>query len=191
MQLQNLTTKFLGQDFYYFEEIDSTQTEIWRKIENKTIKNGTLILSEIQTNGIGTHGRKWKTSGKNNIAFSFFIETNCYAEKLEGLTIEIAQICLDIFKKLYNIELDIKYPNDIIYNGKKIGGILTQSKSYKNTIKYLVIGIGINTNQTKFDEELEPIATSIKKEFNINIDNQKFISEFCNIFEEKITKRIK
>ena len=110
MQLQNLTTNFLGRDFWYFEKIDSTQTEILRRIAN----------------GIGTNGRKWKTSEKNNIAFSFFIETNCYAKKLEGITIEVAQTCLDVFKKIYNIELNIKYPNDIVYNGKKIGGILVR-----------------------------------------------------------------
>ena len=126
MQLQNLTNNFLGRDFWYFEKIDSTQTEILRRIKDGTIKNGTLILSEIQTNGIGTNGRKWKTSEKNNIAFSFFIETNCYAKKLEGITIEVAQTCLDVFKKIYNIELNIKYPNDIVYNGKKIGGILVR-----------------------------------------------------------------
>ena len=127
MQLQNLTTKFLGQDFYYFENIDSTQAEIYRRIDNKTIKNGTLILSNVQTNGIGTFGKKWITE-ENNIAFSFFIKTDCYLKKLDGITIQIAQTCLDVFKKLYNIELDIKYPNDIIYNNKKIGGILTRKQ---------------------------------------------------------------
>ena len=59
MQLQNLTTKFIGRDFDYFEEIDSTQTEIFRRIKNKKIKDGSLVLTDFQTNGIGTHGRKW------------------------------------------------------------------------------------------------------------------------------------
>lgn len=52
MQLQNLNTKFLGRDFYYFESLDSTQFEIYRKIENGTIKDGTLVLAKMQNNGI-------------------------------------------------------------------------------------------------------------------------------------------
>ena len=131
----------------------------------------------------GTHNRKWYTDEKDNIAFSFYIETNCNIEKLDGITVEIAKTILEVFKNLYNIVLEIKEPNDIVCNGRKIAGILT--------LKYLVIGIGINTNQQKFNEEISNIATSIKNEFNIEIDNEKVISEFCNLFENKIIKMIK
>ena len=139
----------------------------------------------------GTHNRKWYTDEKDNIAFSFYIETNCNIEKLDGITVEIAKTILEVFKNLYNIDLEIKEPNDIVCNDRKIAGILTQSKSIENTLKYLVIGIGINTNQQKFNEEISNIATSIKNEFNIEIDNEKIISEFCNLFENKIIKMIK
>lgn len=126
-----------------------------------------------------------------NITFSLFVETNCQAKNMEGLTLEIAKIFLEIFEKNYNIRLDIKIPNDIIYNNKKVGGILTQSKSCNDIIKYLVIGVGINTNSQNFNIEIENIATSIKNEFNIEIDNFKIVTEFCNLFEEKIAKRRK
>ena len=124
-----------------------------------------------------------------NITFSVYIETNCNAKNLDGLTLEIAKIFLEIFEKNYGIRLDIKSPNDIIYNNKKIGGILVQSKSYENIIKYLVIGIGINTNSNVFNDEIKNIATSIKNEFNIEIDNKKVVSKFCNLFEKEIVKR--
>lgn len=51
MQLQNLNTKFLGKNLIYYNEIDSTQLEIWRRVENKNIKNGTIVIADIQTNG--------------------------------------------------------------------------------------------------------------------------------------------
>ena len=137
----------------------------------------------------GTHGRKWIIEEEGNITFSFFVETNCKIEKLEGLTLKIAEIILEIFKKLYNIKLSIKLPNDIVYNGKKIGGILTVSKSQEDIIKYLVIGIGVNTNGQDFNKEIKDIASSIKNEFNIEVDNQKVVSEFCNLFEEEIIRR--
>ncbi len=186
MELPNLKTVNLARDFSHYQNLDSTQAEIFRRIESSNIKNGSLVLADLQTLGVGTHGRKWLIEETGNITFSFYYEVNCNAEKLEGLTTDIAKIIVDIFKKLYNIELNIKLPNDIVYNGKKIGGILTQSKSYENTIKYLVIGIGIDTNGTKFNDEIKEIASSIKNEFNIDVDNLKVISEFCNIFEEKL-----
>ena len=148
-----------------------------------------LLIYKLMENG--THNRKWYTDEKNNIAFSFYIETNCNIEKLDGITVEIAKTILEVFKNLYNIVLEIKEPNDIVCNGRKIAGILTQSKSIENTLKYLIIGIGINTNQQKFNEEISNIATSIKNEFNTEIDNEKVISEFCNLFENKIIKMIK
>lgn len=190
MQLENLKTKFLGKNTIYYNEIDSTQTEILRLIELGNIQNGTLVFADLQSNGLGTHGRTWYTDETNNIAFSFFIRTNCNIKKLNGITLEIANIVVDIFKKQYDINLNIKAPNDIVYNNKKIGGILTQSKIVSEEVKYLVIGIGINTSKEKFTDDIKENATSIKKEFNVDVNVMKFIAEFCNVFENAILKRI-
>ena len=90
----------------------------------------------------GTHGRQWYTDEAQNIAFSFYINThNCEVKKIEGITIEIAETIIEVFKKLYNIELQIKEPNDIVYNNKKIGGILTQTKLNGTKVKYIIVGI--------------------------------------------------
>jgi len=189
MKLKNLQTKFLGRNCYYYEKIDSTQKEIWRRID-KNIENGCLIIAELQTDGIGTHGRKWYTDQKNNIAFSFYLNTDCEIKVLDGITNQIAEILKEIFYRLYKIYLDIKLPNDLYYKGKKIGGILTESRVYKKNIRFLVIGIGINTSQTVFNEEITDIATSIKKEFDIDINVNDVITEFCNCFEKEILERL-
>lgn len=175
---------------YFYHKIDSTQLEIWRRIEANKIDNKTVVIADIQTNGKGTHGRKWHTDEVNNIAFSFFRQINCEIDKLDGLTTEMAQIILDIFKEIYQIELQIKLPNDIFYNGKKVGGILSETKVSGNIVKYIVVGIGINTCQTEFDTEIKNIATSIKNEFGIDVDRMKIIEEFCNRFEKRISERI-
>lgn len=91
MQLMNLKTNILAKNFIYYEQIDSTQEEIWRLIKANNIKNGTLVMSELQTKGKGTHGRIWHTDEKNNIAFSFYLEMNCKIQEIEGLTLEIAR----------------------------------------------------------------------------------------------------
>ncbi len=190
MQSKNLKTSFLGRNMFYYKTIDSTQKELFRRIEENNIKNGTVIYSDLQTSGVGTHGRVWYTDEENNIAFSFFIEMNCDLENLNGVTLEIAETILQVFASKYDIYLQIKEPNDIYYNGKKLGGILTESKVLAGKVKYLVVGIGINTNKQNFPQDIKDIATSIKKEFGVSIDTKEFIIEFFNCFEKKLIKRI-
>lgn len=185
----NLKTKYLGREIFNFKEIDSTQKEIWRRIESENIRNGSLVISEKQTQGIGTHGRIWHTD-KNNIAFSFSLFPNCNIKKLENLTYKIAEILVEIFKDLYEVSLEIKIPNDLIIKGKKVGGILTETKLQGEIVKSLVIGVGINTNNKEFPKELKNIATSIKKDFDITVDNLQIITEFCNRFEEYLEEEI-
>lgn len=180
-----------SNNFIFYKKIDSTQNEIWRLIESKTIKNKTLIMADIQTNGKGTHGRIWHTDEEKNIAFSYYIETNCKSENLEGIAIEIAQILVKIFKEFYGIKLDIKKPNDIMIKDKKVGGILTESKVSSEIVKFLVIGIGINTEKMNFTDDIKNIATSIKKEFGIEVDRKKIITNFCEEFEKTLIRRIK
>ena len=186
INFENLITKFIGRKIFYYETIDSTQKEAWRKIENNNIENGSLIIANIQTSGVGTHGRVWHTEKNNNIAFSTVLFPNCDISKLDNLTYDIAEILVKIFKKMYQIDIDIKLPNDLIINNKKIGGILTETKLQGNRVKDLVIGIGINTNQNEVSEEIKDISTSIKNEFNIDIDNYLIISEFCNMLEKRL-----
>ena len=158
----------------HYEKIDSTQKEVWRRIEKSII-----ISADIQTDGIGTHGRTWYTTQKGNIAFSIGLELNKSINKLNNLTIEIAEIILEVFENLYQIKLKIKHPNDIMINNQKVGGILTETKLQGEIVKYLVIGIGINTNN-------EEISTSIKKEFGIEIENSKVIEEICQRIGERL-----
>lgn len=182
-KFENLKTKVIGQECFFFEEIDSTQKEIWRRVEEEEIDNGTLIMANIQTQGIGTHGRIWHTEQTNNIAFSLVIFPNCHIDKLNNLTFEIAEIWTNLFKDLYRIKLDIKLPNDLMIKDKKVGGILTETKLQGNDVKSLVIGVGINTNQKELSSEIKDISTSIRNEFNIEINNYNLIGEFCNRLE--------
>lgn len=188
MQLIGLKTKVLGQKIDFYKEIDSTQDEIWRLCERK-IASGTLVIADKQTKGKGTHGRKWYTEDKKSIAFSFYIKTDCEISNVEGITIKIAETIIEIMKEKYNIRLDIKKPNDIIFNGKKIAGILTESKIIKEKVVCLVIGIGINTLQESFREEIDKKATSIKKEFGVEVNREEFIIEFCNRFEKYLIEK--
>lgn len=190
MKLKNLRTKVLARNVLHFKTIDSTQSEVWRLI-NKNAPSGTIVIADIQTAGKGTHGRIWHTDNENNIAFSFFVQLDCNITKLTGITTKIAEIIVETFKEKYNIGLDIKSPNDIMHNNKKLGGILTETKMVGENVKYLVVGIGINTSKEHFTDDIKDIATSIKKEFNIDVDTQEVIAEICNKIEEQIIDKLR
>ena len=89
--LKNLKTKKIGKKCFFYEEIDSTQKEIWRRLEKNIIADGSIIIAQTQTDAVGTHGRKWYTTQKNNIAFSIVINPNCSINKLDGFTVELAR----------------------------------------------------------------------------------------------------
>ncbi len=178
-----LSTKFLAKDIKFFESLESTQLTA-KKMAEERVENGTIVITDNQKKGIGTHDRKWYSEKGKNILFTLIIYPKCNLKELNTITVDIAKCLIYSIEKIYNIKLDIKSPNDIIYNKKKLGGILTQIVTSGEEIKYLLIGIGINVNQEKFPDEIKDIATSLKSEFGMDFSREKIISEFCNIFEE-------
>ena len=129
-----------------------------------------ILIAEMQTAGIGTKGRKWHTGENKNIAMTIIKHPNCKIEELEGITTKIAESIQQIIDKMYGYKLKIKMPNDLMLNGKKICGILTEVHTQGKNIQYLLISIGFNVNEDKFSEEVKDIATSLKKEYK---------KEFC------------
>ena len=184
-KIKNAKTKYLGKIIEYYEEINSTHIKA-KEIANEKNQNGKIIIAEMQTNGIGTKGRNWYTGKDNNIAMSMILHINCKLNKLEGLTVEIAKTMQTVIKKLYNINLEIKEPNDLILNNKKISGILTEINCIGEKINYLIISIGFNVNECNFSEETINIATSLKKEYNKNFIREDIIINFIEELEKKL-----
>lgn len=122
--LSKLRTKVLGRTVIYYENIDSTQLKA-KEIKD-IMRNGTIIITNNQTAGIGTHERTWYMGEGENIAFTLILKPQCNIAKISNITTLIAECMVDTIKKLYNKQLSIKLPNDIMCNGKKIGGILTR-----------------------------------------------------------------
>ena len=190
MELNNLQTKLIGQDFRFFESIDSTQSYVKNLDMENEVSDGSVIFSDIQTAGIGTHSRKWYTGKGKNVAFTFVLYPNSKIKDFERFTFMIAETMLEAIQNLYGINLQIKIPNDIVYNGKKIGGILTESVSNGEIIKKIFIGIGFNVNQESFPGNLSKIATSLKIEFGGEYDRELILKRFLELFEEKYLLQI-
>lgn len=186
--LSKLKTKVLGKNIICYESISSTQTKA-REIK-EIAENGTIIITNNQTSGIGTHERTWYMGEGENIAFTMILKPKCNISKIENLTVVIAKCMVRAIEKLYGKILDIKLPNDLMCNGKKIGGILTQATTNNEEVKDILIGLGMNVNQMTFPSELKNIATSLKNEFNEQFDRVDIITEFLSIFETEYIKMI-
>lgn len=184
-KIKKAQTNIIGKKIEYFKKIDSTNTYA-EKIANNPGENGTLIITDIQTNGIGTKGRRWYTGEANNIAMSIILKPQCKIDNLKGITVKIARCIRKAVQNLYNIELEIKEPNDLILNNKKICGILTKISTIGEKINYLIIGIGLNVNEEDFNEETIKIATSLKKEFNKEFSREDIIIKIIEILEKEI-----
>ena len=173
----------IGTTIEYYQEIDSTHTYA-KKIGNQKENDGKIIIAEVQTAGIGTKGRKWYTGEGKNIAMTIILHPTCKIEELEGLTIKIAKSIQKAIYELYSYKLEIKKPNDLILNGKKICGILTEIHTMGEKINYLLISFGFNVNEDGFSEETKEIATSLKNEFNKEFKREEIIIKIIDKLEE-------
>jgi len=183
-KIQESKTKIIGKKIKYFKEINSTH--IYAKENANKMENGTLIVADLQTSGIGTKGRNWYTGIGKNIAMTIFLKPNASINQLEGLTIIIANSMQKAIYDIYKYKLDIKEPNDLILNGKKISGILTQVNTIGDDIQYLLISVGFNVNEDKFSKEIQKIATSLKREYKREYSREEIISKFIEYLEEDI-----
>ena len=111
---------------------------------------------------------------------------NCPVGALKHVTIQIAEAMQTTIQELYGISLQIKYPNDLLLQGKKIGGILTQASSLQNTVNELFIGIGFNVNQEEFSDAIGQEATSLKKEFGQSYEREEIVQRFIENLENSL-----
>ena len=188
-QIKNsLNTDYIGRNIIYFETIDSTQKKA-KELAMANVQNGTLVLANMQENGIGTYGKIWHTEENSNILMTLVLYPNCNIDKLKTITIDIADCLVEAIKNLHGIQLSIKEPNDIILNGKKVGGILTETKLDKEFVNVLLIGIGFNVNQVEFPVEISEVATSLKKELSKDFEREEIVAEFLNGLEKHMKWR--
>lgn len=187
-RIKKAKTTYLGKEILYFKEIESTQEFVKSRIQ-EGFQNGTIVITDYQTQGIGTKGRKWYTSKEANITMTMVINPNCIIQQLEGLTLQIAEAIVEAIEELYQINLQIKEPNDVLLKGKKIAGILTQVSTCQNKVQYISIGIGFNVNELNFSEETRQIATSLKLEYGREFSREDIIINFIEKFESVLINK--
>jgi len=158
-----LKTEVLGKTVFYLPTVQSTNTEA-KKGGDDGLEEGCVYIAGKQTGGRGRKGRKWISEMDTDICMSVLLRP-CAVPVNAGRITLIAGIAL--CRAIYDVtglQTEIKWPNDILHNGKKICGILTEMAGKIDKLHYLVVGIGINVNNEKFPEEIRDTATSIYME---------------------------
>ena len=164
-----------------FKSVNSTNDKAIQLIQKYRHASG-LVVSETQTKGRGTMGKKW-ISKKGNIFISIFFQVNLTKFKIENFLIINAKILKKVLKTYTKKVIKIKKPNDLLIENKKICGILQEVIEYNNE-KFLITGIGINSVIAPYDKKL--ISTCLKDHSKQIVNNSKIIKNIKNTYEKMI-----
>lgn len=177
-----LTTNFIGRNIYYFDSLDSTNTKAKEMAMDE--EEGTVVVAEEQIKGKGRLGRNWVSPKGKGIWMSIILKPNMLPSEVAKLTLIGAAAVNKALEEMGIISY-IKWPNDIVIQGKKVCGILTEMSCELNIINYVIMGIGINVNLLKedFSQELVDKATSLKEITGRDLDRKRLLASVLNYFE--------
>lgn len=178
-----LDTEWTGKNISYYEMIDSTNSEAGRLAQNGA-ESGTLVIAEEQECGKGRRGRSWVTPRGSAVAMSLILRPDIMPAHASMLTLVMGMAVTSMVRERCGVDARIKWPNDVVANGKKICGILTEMSSEIDYIRYIVIGAGINTHVEHFPEELKNTAVSLHELTGKTPDRAALIASCLKHFEQ-------
>lgn len=177
-----LNTNYIGKSIIHYETIDSTNNKA-RDMAMEGGEEGLVVIAEEQTKGRGRLGRAWTTPKSSAAAFSIVVRPSIKPEDASGLTLIMGDAVCRAIRKVTGLNAGIKWPNDIIINGKKVCGILTEMNGEMERINHIILGVGININVDEFPEDIEHIATSLNLELGRFVSRKEIVAEVFNEFE--------
>jgi BirA family transcriptional regulator, biotin operon repressor / biotin---[acetyl-CoA-carboxylase] ligase len=157
--------RVVGRDIHVFHETSSTN-DVIEKFARDGAKEGVVVFAESQTRGRGRLGRKWLSPAGKGLWFSILLRPKLRPQAATQLTIAAATAVLRALRKETGIRATIKWPNDILANGRKLVGILTEMSAELDQIKYVTLGIGVDVNLSaaELPTDLRKLATSVRLE---------------------------
>ena len=178
----SLSTSWLGKTVKVMKTVDSTNLEA-RRLAEAGASHGTLVTAEEQTSGKGRRGRSWVSVPGQGVWMSFVLRPDVELENSSMLTLVAALAVEKGIKDAAGIDGKIKWPNDVLINGKKVCGILTELSAQMDELNYIVVGIGINANIEQFPEEVRDKATSLLLETGKPADRMALLCRVLEHFE--------
>jgi BirA family transcriptional regulator, biotin operon repressor / biotin---[acetyl-CoA-carboxylase] ligase len=178
---ENLTGKLIGHKLYYYPEIGSTNDEAFR-LGVAGAEEGTVVLADSQTKGKGRMARVWHSPAGSNIYTSLILRPNFGPARAPQISLVAGVAVAELVEQYCPGRVELKWPNDVQVDEKKVCGILAQMKTVTEDVDFMVVGIGINVNikQNQFPQELRGIATSLNSETGREIDRQELL---INLYE--------
>ena len=158
-----MTTEVMGRPLYYYDVTGSTNVDV-KRLADEGATEGTLVVADRQTQGRGRRGRSWESPSGHSAYFTLLLRPAFAPEKASMLTLLMAHSVALAIERIAGHETMIKWPNDIVMNGKKVCGILTEMTMEAEYMSHVVIGVGINVNQPStetFPEEVREHAASV------------------------------
>lgn len=176
-----LRTKKLAQKLLFFDELDSTNT--FCRQNGDKYPDGTLVIANTQTAGKGSRGRGWESPENVSVYMTVLLKPEIRPEHAPRLTPVMALSIVRALRTM-GIEAGIKWPNDVVMNGRKLVGILTEMSAEIDYIHQVIIGAGINVLTEQFPEEIAQRATSLLLETGKRFSRSEIAAEIMNCFEE-------
>ena len=183
---QGLSTRVFGKkNIIYLRETDSTNTRA-KELAAQGAPEGTLVIAEKQTNGRGRRGRSWFSPPGGGIYFSLILRPVISPGETPRITLMTAVVLAETLISLMKLKLRIKWPNDILVNGKKLAGILTEISTEMDEVNYIIVGLGLNVNTQfeKFPQEIKENATSILIENGKQFPRVRLIQHYLKLYEK-------
>ena len=182
----NLNTKIIGADsqIVYKDSVDSTN-ELAKKMAYNGAADGTLIIAEEQTGGKGRLERSFFSPKEKGIWFSLILRPQCLPKDAPKFTL-LAAVAVARAMEKFNLRAGIKWPNDILFDGKKLVGILTEMSAEIGHVNYIIVGIGINVNvrREEFPADIREIATSLSEIAGENLNRVEFFRALLEEFDK-------
>lgn len=173
-------SKWIGGSIIYKESTDSTNLDATRMSDR--LPDGAVIVADSQTAGSGRRGRTWVSPAGDNLYFSLLLKPDLEPRNAAMLTLVMALAVARAVKETCGAQAMIKWPNDIVVQGKKICGILTQMQLKGTDMEHVIIGVGINVNQSRFETGLK-YASSLQRETGKVQDRAVLLAEVLYQFE--------
>ena len=158
-------TSVIGRDIRVFEATASTN-DIVEKLARDGVKEGVVVFAESQTRGRGRLGRKWVSPARQGLWFSVLLRPRLQPQEVTRITIAAAIALVRALDSTAGVRAEVKWPNDILLRGKKVAGVLTEMSAELDSVKQVILGIGVDVNQSAgdFPAELRRLATSLRLE---------------------------
>ncbi|MCI8453139.1 MAG: biotin--[acetyl-CoA-carboxylase] ligase [Lachnospiraceae bacterium] len=180
--LSCMETEWAGRNVIYFADTDSTNIQA-RKQAEAGAPEGTLVVADRQSGGKGRRGRGWVSPSGVGIWMSLVLRPKISTLSASMLTLLMAMATAKGVSGETGLECEIKWPNDLVLNKKKICGILTEMSTEFSDIQYVVSGIGINVGQTDFAEPIREMATSLYLESGRLFQRSRIIAGIMKALE--------